>query len=258
MSEYDKAEITGLILNKAKELGADIAGVAPLSKVIASPSVQLASIIGPHDIGKGDGDYKATDAAWLYQSYKSIVVVGLAHPPEKPELDWWHGNKQPPGNRFLWKVVDKLSYWVKDLLKGVAVLNVPYHVENGGVFLKDAAVYAGLGVIGRNNLFINPVCGPRVRLRTLLVGEELFYSEPLSYDPCNSCGGLCIKTCPQNAFDNIVYKAENSDTPANLPSRNGAYSRYKCNLQMRKDVKLSGDVIKYCRNCEINCPAGEC
>jgi epoxyqueuosine reductase len=37
---------------------------------------------------------------------------------------------------------------------------LPYKVEEGGMFLKDAATLAGLGIIGKNNLLITPEFEP--------------------------------------------------------------------------------------------------
>ena len=58
----------------------------------------------------------------------------------------------------------KLAKWIEKELS-YQTFKLPYHFENGGVFLKDAAVMAGLGCIGKNNLFVSQIYGPRLRLR---------------------------------------------------------------------------------------------
>jgi len=45
-------------------------------------------------------------------------------------------------------------------------------VEKGGVYLKDAAVVAGQGGVGKNNLLLDRRWGPRVRLRAVLIEES--------------------------------------------------------------------------------------
>jgi len=72
---------------------------------------------------------------------------------------------------------------------------LPYHIENGGIYLKDAAVLAGLGTIGRNNLLITPEFGPRVRLRALLAGVDLPPTGPAGFDPCEGCPAPCLTDC---------------------------------------------------------------
>ena len=34
----------------------------------------------------------------------SVLVIGLSHPVDKPELDWWDGNGTP-GNRILIDII---------------------------------------------------------------------------------------------------------------------------------------------------------
>jgi len=46
-----------------------------------------------------------------------------------------------------------LVKWLYDT-HGIKAQALPYHVEKGGVYLKDAACLAGLGVRGKNNLLI--------------------------------------------------------------------------------------------------------
>jgi len=52
-------------------------------------------------------------------------------------------------------------------------------VEKGGVYLKDAAVFAGLGVLEKNNLLLDQKWGPRIRLRAVLIEGSLPPDRPL-------------------------------------------------------------------------------
>jgi len=97
-----------------------------------------------------------------------VLVLALVHDEGESELDWWDGERGTPGNRRLESIAKSLRQWLKEDLNSDAHL-LPYHVEKGGIFLKDAAVLAGLGTIGMNNLLITPEFGPRVRLRALLL-----------------------------------------------------------------------------------------
>lgn len=196
---------------------------------------------------------------------RSIVVVALSHPPDRPQLDWWFGRDDPPGNRILAGIVRGLCEWATATL-GLSATHLPYHVERGGTYLKDAAVLAGLGCIGRNNLLVTPRFGPRVRLRALTVDVALTPTEPVTFDPCTGCDAPCRRACPRNAF----------------AAADGYFSREACYLQMDEDVgsatlhnpaapqapaslhgpaspgrpELEGPVkvIRYCRACELSCP----
>jgi epoxyqueuosine reductase len=48
---------------------------------------------------------------------------------------------------MLISINDGLSKWLEEK-KGVETKKLPYYIEQGGVFLKDAAAMAGLGCSG--------------------------------------------------------------------------------------------------------------
>jgi epoxyqueuosine reductase len=75
---------------------------------------------------------------------------------------------------------------------------VPYYIHKGGIFLKDSAVCAGLGVIGKNNLLITPEYGPRVRLRALFVNVQLDSTYIHNdFKPCENCECPAEKLVPR-------------------------------------------------------------
>lgn len=85
-----------------------------------------------------------------------MVVIALKHAEGQPEMDWWDAQKgRTPGNRQLTKVTHRLAKWFRKTYSAEAY-DLPYNVGGGGIFLKNAAVLAGLGVVGKNNLLIHP------------------------------------------------------------------------------------------------------
>lgn len=136
---------------------------------------------------------------------------------------------------------------------GIKALSLPYQIEYGGTFLKDSAVLAGLGVIGKNNLLVSPKFGSDLRLRGMFIEAALEPTGPIgTFDPCNGCDRPCHAACPRGAF------------------RNGAYDQSLCKPEMDQnddDVELMDgpimgieepcDVIIYCRGCENACPVGK-
>ena len=209
-----------------------MAGIASLSSVQNSPS------------------YETYSEVEFPQDAQSVLVLALAHDEAEPELDWWDSKRGSPGNRRLESIAKSLRQWLKEDLNSDAHL-LPYHVEKGGIFLKDAAVLAGLGTIGMNNLLITPEFGPRVRLRALLLDAELVPAAPTDFAPCAGCAMPCRSACPQEAFTS------------------GSYRRTLCSEQMERDEAnaviveegqekdLPSKYIKYCRACELACPVGK-
>lgn len=288
---FTRSELTEKILEKAKSLGASIAGVASVESLKTSPSHKIYPKIGmnlnDHFTDIKNGTHKA-DVFWPEDAV-SVVVIGVEHNADEPELDWWDG-KGTPGNRTLIKINNQMSEWIENILH-IKTFKLPYFIEKGGLFLKDAAVYAGLGCIGKNNLVITPEHGPRIRFRALMLNKKVkstaFHPE---FNPCKNCGQPCRKSCPMNAFQNKVYSSETFGQSI-LPGTNGTYDRVACNIKMEKDIddaammmtqndkeqqkigqlikefekrhikeptinQMFSYCVKYCRKCELSCPVG--
>lgn len=233
-------------------------------------------------------DVEPAEVAWPHDAV-SAVVIGVAHPAAEPQLDWYDG-KGTPGNRLLIGIVAELSGRLEREF-AIRTHRPPYFIESGGMFMKDAAVFAGLGGIGRNNLVITPEHGPRVRWRVLLLDRAAKPTGPVEYDPCAGCDEPCRKACPVGAFSETAYDAAALGQPE-LPATDGTYDRITCNRKMAQDVEdaaaaLAADGrdqrdlastmnafeeammalptagsgesrygVKYCRRCELSCPVG--
>jgi len=221
VASHPEPGIAPHIIEKAKSSGASSAGATNIASLQNSPSYDI--------YGK---------AEWP-RGAKSLVVLALAHKESEPELDWWDGEGDTLGNRRLEGIAKGLRESLEEELDITAHL-LPYHVGKGGIFLKDAAVLSGLGIIGMNNLLITPEFGPRVRLRALCLDVEVEPTGPSDFAPCKTCDMPCRQACPQEAF------------------KNGAYKRVLCNKQMKIDeTSRVTAYIKYCRACELVCPVGK-
>jgi epoxyqueuosine reductase len=283
-------ELRDQIVEKATSLGASVAGIARVQSLKESPSHRIYPKIGMNlDVHWKDrkGDMESSEVAWPEDAV-SAVVIGVAHNVHQPELDWWDG-KGTPGNRILMGINRELSAWIEKTFD-VKTYKLPYLIEKGGIFLKDAAVMAGLGCVGKNNMVITPQHGPRIRFRALLLNMEAEVSDPLEFYPCQDCWQPCRAACPVSAFANTVYSAAELDQSI-LPGTDGSYDRVTCNLKMGQDIEdavkamQAGDeehqeirewidefeegikrtsktdnepayCVKYCRKCELSCPVG--
>ncbi len=285
-----ESEFTATLVEKAKSLGASVAGVADVEALRVSPSHRIYPKIGMDpEVHWQDAPEEALhhEVEWPADAV-SAVVIGVAHPADQPELDWYDG-KGTPGNRILIRIVKELSEWLEET-HSVKSHRPPYFIESTGIFLKDAAVGAGLGRIGKNNLVITPEYGPRIRWRALLLDRAAKATGPIHFDPCDGCEQPCRRACPVKAFDRTVYSSAELGQSA-LPGLNGTYDRVTCNTKMSRDVDEAaramtasdeegaalastmnafeevemalpkGDDgpqygVKYCRRCELSCPVG--
>lgn len=241
MTKY--RQIAEELIAEAERLDDFRAGIAPIEKVLDGPSYRASAD------GEWKTDHSEKPTPWLPNA-GTLLVLAMHHPENNPQLDWFdRGNTA--GNRRMTKVSEELAAWLFEN-HGVQAQPLPYHVERGGVYLKDAAVSAGLGVVGKDNLLLDRKWGPRVRLRAILIEGRLPAFGPTEkFDPCDDCPRPCRKACPQNAF------------------AKGEYGRPPCLERLEADranpiesgqTDSEGSpilVTKWCRKCELTCPAGK-
>lgn len=269
MNSKEKLRLESLLLRKTREAGASLAGIADIEALKKEPSARVLPLVaeGVYQPPASPYGLKQGEVRWPADG-KSVLVFAVRHPKAQPELDWWYGQINPPGNQILKDIADQVKIWLNENYPEIKVYPVAYHVERGGVFLKEAARLAGLGCIGRNNLLVSSEFGPRIRLRAMILSADLPPTGPTAFDPCAACEAPCLKVCPNRAFEKQVLTTEATGEKY-LPARLGDYSRDKCaEIMMTNEAEAEKklvreiadepvEIIKYCRNCEFSCPLGE-
>ncbi len=127
----------------------------------------------------------------------------------------------------------------------------------GAISQRHAAVLAGLGEIGLNNLFMTPEYGPRVRIASLITDAPLIPDEPFSRVLCKgkedpkTCN-LCIKCCPFNA----IPESKEAITD---PLKYNVVNKFQCREESGKVLKLvlGNWVHAICGICIKVCPIGK-
>ena len=132
---------------------------------------------------------------------------------------------------------------------GNYIWDFPKMKSAGGPFShRHAAVAAGLGQIGRNNLFMTEKHGPRVRLVSIITEAELNPDPQLTKAIClgEKCN-ICAKSCPSKAFstENIL-KYNVGKTPIEVCAMN----KENC----RNFYKDSAFGEQCGRECMTSCP----
>lgn len=266
------------IIKKAKELGATMAGIASVELLKKAPSQELIRKIDMEvdEVRSNLGRWqdKFIEIKWPPKA-RSALVIAVSHPQDKPELDEWNPGGGSPGNTMLVRINRELSAWIEETL-GIKTHKLPYVVQYGGIFLKEAAVLGGLGCIGKNNLVITPELGPRIRLRAMLLEDELTPTGPIDFDPCKGCEEFCRKACPRNAYEKNAFSSVEMGMDS-LPGRDGYFSRANCffgiiardvimdeiedysheyDLDLKEKEPQIKAGIRYCRKCDFACPVG--
>jgi len=115
--------------------------------------------------------------------------------------------------------------------------------------LKQAAVRAGLGVLGQNNLVVTREFGPRIRFGAVYTATPLEPDAPLRDYYCTNCT-LCWGACPDralgpNGLDRSRCRAEFDPTPE------------MARFQEREEKHPSPATRLQCVRCMSSCPIGK-
>jgi len=132
---------------------------------------------------------------------------------------------------------------------------------------RNAAIAAGLGTRGRNNLLITPEFGPRHRLASVITSAELEPDEPLKEEVCTHCE-KCVEVCPVGAFEGGTaekpVEVMKCRTYLTRPLLGGMKVRHLVR-SMFTTTDWIGEVVQtlmlgYHSNCHLcmsNCPVGK-
>jgi epoxyqueuosine reductase len=150
------------IIKKVREFGADLAGFVDVESLQRSPSHKMHSRLPLYELDSENAAASEENQPLevkvsFPKEAQAMLIIAICHPEDTPTLDFWR-NPFPggtEGNLHLIRINNKIIKWLKEN-ENIIGVQIPYAIEQGGLYLKDAAVLAGLGVIGKNNLLITP------------------------------------------------------------------------------------------------------
>lgn len=114
---------------------------------------------------------------------------------------------------------------------------------------KMVATRAGLGWIGKTDLFISEQYGPRVRLSSVLIEDRIASpSSAIEKSRCGTCM-VCVKACPGKTATGKEWDIHTF--------RNEFFDPFKCRETCKKLTKERlNEEISICGICVSVCPAG--
>jgi len=104
MPKDREEEINDQIIEKAKEFGACLAGIASVEALKKSPSHLIyGKLDGYKGVGTRESDKIRPGEVACPENARSAIILAAWHPEEKPELDWWRDGYSggTAGNRIL-------------------------------------------------------------------------------------------------------------------------------------------------------------
>jgi epoxyqueuosine reductase len=252
------------IKEKARELGADLVGIADGSRVDTKH-------ITDHDGGR------------------VIVLATRVQAGSSRILKWNDRNKfynDELSLTFLEEISLELVYWLEDA-GYPAIIVPPTHVDpwryDGDpkqhqrtlISLPHAAVEAGLGTLGLNLQLLTPKYGPRVLLTAVLCSVEVECDRPMAEALClgPECG-RCLKACPGDVIGQwerdwpacdqyrsphgfaqlSEYLGRVIDEPDTKQKK--AMLRSEDSFNLWQSILRGAGVITGCRRCADVCPVG--
>ena len=111
---------------------------------------------------------------------------------------------------------------------------------------KYAAVNAGLGWIGKNDVLITEEYGPRVRLSAVLIDYPFEYGNKMTESRCGSCT-KCVDICPHKALTGANWNINTL--------RNELIDYHLCNQKRSAYIESHGRK-NACGLCMAVCPYG--
>lgn len=112
---------------------------------------------------------------------------------------------------------------------------------------KYAAVNAGLGWIGKNDVLITEKYGPRVRLSAILVDYPFTYGTPIKESKCPTLCRKCVDICPHKALKGAEWNIDEM--------RQNIIDYHLCNQKRSEYIKTHGRK-NACGLCMVVCPFG--
>lgn len=245
-----------------------------------------AEAMGVDDIGFASvQNYKSPNSISikkLFPKAKTIVVLSFQQIDNcESENDQFASVGIKIVTEFSHSCTYKLARFIKRQFKahvmavpGAGPVNVDKNtgLPSGYVSLRHAALAAGLGNFGRNNLIIHPEMGSKVVFTAIVTDLDIESDTPIKERICIDCD-ICVNQCPVNALDeenktNIGKCALNSQ-PYGVHANMRFWTEFaesspeeqKKMLQDEKFKKLYQALAlgsQYvCFNCTKNCPIGQ-
>jgi epoxyqueuosine reductase len=141
----------------------------------------------------------------------------------------------------MYEEIDRIAmelcrFFQKNKIKAVLIpADVPYlfwdqeNMHGKGILsLKHSAVLAGLGIMGKNTLFINETYGNMVYLGAVLIDEPVESDPPITDFKCPASCRRCLDACPQQAMDGITVNQKLCREKSFFKTARG-WDLYNCN-----------------------------
>ena len=201
---------SAIVKQKAKEFGADLCGISPMSRFEGCPKQYDGRYIFPgaksmivlgFRIARGmfrgieEGTYFSAYPSMGYAAMNQIYIPGVMHRLTSFLED--DGNETVPIMFFAGPSNNTVTGKFREGWSRAVSPDKPY--PDGLINFRMAAYMAGMGEFGWSKVFLTPEFGPRVRFAVLLTDAELEPDPIYEGHICDRCK-QCAKNCGGKAI----------------------------------------------------------
>lgn len=186
------------------------------------------------------------------KEYKAALVFAVPH-EEQLNIENYAEEKFEKCTMNAREKIEVILHDIECLLKEERIkYNIPPVSQQNekdllAVFsFKYAAVNAGLGWIGKNDVLITEEYGPRVRLSTVLIDYPFETGRKITESRCGSCN-RCVDICPHEALKGMDWDIN--------ARRNEIIDYNLCNQKRSAYIEKHGRK-NACGLCMVVCPFG--
>ena len=239
--------VTEQIKQKALALGFDLVGITDALPVHSEQVNRLLGWLNAGYAGQMTWMHrnlsKRTNPAELLPGAKSVIVVGLGYKPPSSLPEMSHDARckthDGKGRVAAFAQYDDYHPFLKKMLRQLVdyIISATYPslkfkicVDSSPLLERALAFRAGLGVIGKSRMLVNPRLGPQILIGEIVTNLELDPDKSMT-ESCSGCDS-CIAACPTGAlkpdgsFDatkciSYLTIEANADIPADLAPKIG-------------------------------------
>ena len=218
--KYDGNDIEKTIVEKAKELGASLAGIAAITDLKASKSYEIYANRRSTKNTIANRRITQNSRAWNgAQSTNQCWCGRLSHPASEPALDWWSMKVKgfTPGNGVMRLQSKKLRIWLGEELGNQLPFRCPTRSSSAGLSSRIPPIWPAWGGSVKTTSWSRRSIGTR----SVFEGSSwrLSSSQPvrIDFDPCNGCDmtlppGLSKRCLPKRGLREGALQAGERQT----------------------------------------------
>ena len=206
------------IKKKALSFGADLCGIASIDRFSTLPDISNPAKILPN----------SNSVIVIAKHFLDSTIVATSSIPYTIIRNYL--------SREIDRITISLSYYIEKSgfsaipTGAIEPCNWDPEVSKtmGLISLKNAAVQAGLGVVGKNTLLITPQYGNMVWLGGVVTSIRIHPDSIISNTICKDSCSLCISNCPVQALHGDIFMDQVKCRNYAFGEENGGEWRIKC------------------------------